>query len=369
MSNIEANNLKKTVLWGEHKSLGARLVPFGGFDMPVQYSGLIDEHQSVRSAAGLFDVSHMGALKVSGPNAFSFLNHSLTRDLSKVEVGQAAYSLLCLESGGTVDDLICYRVGAEEFLLVLNASNKDKDFQYLKSLASPATSPVFESLFESHTILALQGPKVPEFFSSIAALKEWPKNFTITRAKLWGEINAWVGFTGYTGELGCEIIFESSKAIPVWRRLLKEGQSVGLKPIGLGARDSLRTEMGYSLYGHELSDSINPIEAGLGWAVGLKKDAFVGLKALQDAKAQPQRKLVCLKNAGRQAPRADFRVFDGRDQDCGTVTSGTFAPSLDHVIGMALVAHNSIGPYKVEIRGQKIPFEECQRPFLNRPKN
>jgi aminomethyltransferase len=372
--SMQPTALKKTALHAAHQKLNARLVPFAGYEMPVQYSkGLVVEHQAVRQKAGLFDVSHMGILKVSGAEIKNFLNDSLTRDLSQITPGRAAYSLLCYENGGTVDDLIVYCEKDDSFFIVLNASNKEKDFEYLKKLAqSPRwAKSIFhwEAHFESHGLLALQGPQSEAILRKAGWQDNpFPKPFTfLTNQKLFQNLNTHLAFTGYTGEIGCEIFCANSDLPKLWNQLLEIGAPFGLEPIGLGARDTLRTEMGYSLYGHELSDSINPIEAGLKWAVGLKKENFIGKTALEKAFQNPARKLISLKAPQtKQAARPDMPVFGANGKKVGHVSSGTFAPSLGYSIALALVANDAQAPYTIDIRGTKVPFELTERPFLKK---
>lgn len=365
------DGLLKTPLWSEHKKLGARLVPFAGYDMPVQYSGVIQEHEAVRKAAGLFDVAHMGLLKIEGPGTKDFLNFVGTRDISALKDGEGAYSLLCLENGGTVDDFILYCENKEKFWLVLNASNKEKDLAHLQKFAASQTQWKdlhFQDFFATHSLLALQGPKTAEVLraAGLSADDEakLAKNFSYFSSKL-GVIPLQIAVTGYTGESGCEIIVSNENAVALWHHLFKAGANLGLKPCGLAARDTLRTEMGYSLYGHELLESINPIEAGLSWAVSFQKE-FVGKNALLLAKTEPRRKLVSLKNDSKQAPRPEMKVFDGQRTEIGWITSGTFAPSLGHAIGLALVDARATEPYFVQIRDQLVPFQKCSRPFYKK---
>lgn len=340
-------------------------MPFAGYSMPVQYTGLIDEHQTVRNHVGLFDVSHMGIATCEGAEALEFLNTSVTRDLATVAPGRAAYTLLCRDSGGTVDDLIIYRESPNKFFLVLNASNKEKDFAYLQELKAKFPSVTLKPLFDSYSLLALQGPKAFQLIQKLGFTGELPAPFSFLHTTLAG-VPVYMAFTGYTGEKGCEMFVKNENAVALWRALLTDGAPLGIKPIGLGARDTLRTEMGYSLYGHELSEEINPVEAGLSWAIGFKKDAFKGKAALVKAKEAPQRKLVALSHADKQAPRPDMLVYDASKKLVGKITSGTFAPSLGHVIGLALVEASSAAPYFVDIRGKLTEFSLTTRPFLKK---
>ena len=356
--------LKQTPLWNWHIQHKARMLEFAGYDMPIQYTGVVDEHEAVRNAAGLFDVSHMGLLRLEGARAVDLLDISLTRNIRKLKSGRAQYALLCNERGGTIDDVIVYCVSATEFYVVFNASNKLKDFQHLNGIML-SQQVRMEALFDEASIFALQGPKSFEILTLAGFDASGCRPFDFKSAELFG-ISVQLAFTGYTGEKGCEIFVSNERAAELWIHLMAKGAPLGLKPCGLAARDTLRLEMGYSLYGHELSDDINPIEAGLAWAVDLNKEDFIGRAPLRSATERPQRQLLALKNASKQAPRAGMRVFDRLGTDVGFITSGSLAPSLGHVIGLALVKADAEEPLSVEIRNQKIPFETTQRPFYKK---
>lgn len=358
--------LKRVVLADVHEALGARMVPFAGYAMPVQYpEGTLAEHARVREQVGVFDVSHMGLLRISGQRHREFLNRILSRDLSKLSTGDAAYGLLCRDNGGTVDDLIAYFPDPDFSFLVLNASNKDKDYLYIKELSAQLGfgGLILEPLFDSYSILAVQGPKSFDLLSAMGLVaSELPKPFRIFSG-LFNKQKIFLSTTGYTGERGVEIFAPNSVTVELWNTLLSKGKAMGCGPIGLGARDTLRLEMGYSLYGHELSEDINPLEAGLSWAVSLTKE-FPGRDALAKIQKSNPRKLIALKSAQRQTARAEMRVFEG-DRDVGFVTSGSYAPSLQCAVALALVDRASQGPYSVDLRGQKIPFEITKRPFYS----
>lgn len=346
-----------------HRELGARMVPFAGFEMPVSYKGIIEEHKCVRERVGLFDISHMGILKISGADTLEFLARTLTRS-PKQEIGRGAYALLCDEKGGTIDDLIFYRVAEDVVYLALNASNKNEDLAWLKSRAS-GLKIQWESLFETHSLFALQGPRALALLKECGIELDGRPLYATVEGKI-ADVACRFFVSGYTGEKGCEISCLASGAEKVFRALLKVGESFGIQPIGLGARDTLRTEMGYSLYGHELSRSINPLEAGLGWAVDLTQN-FVGAEVLREYKKNPQRKLIALRNTSlRQAPRSEMKVFDSTGTEVGFITSGTFSPSLGYAIGLAIVSTTSQAPFSVDLRGQKTPFEQTKRPFLQK---
>lgn len=356
--------LKQTPLWNWHIQHKARMLEFAGYDMPIQYTGVVDEHESVRKAAGLFDVSHMGLLRLEGARAVDLLDIALSRNIRKLQSGRAQYALLCHERGGTLDDVIVYAASATEFYIVFNASNKLKDFQHLNGIML-SQQVRMEALFDEASIFALQGPKSFEILAIAGFDANACRPFDFRSAELFG-IPVQLAFTGYTGEKGCEIFVSNERAAELWMNLMAKGAALGLKPCGLAARDTLRLEMGYSLYGHELSEDINPIEAGLAWAVDLNKEDFIGIAPLRSAAERPRRKLVPLKHASKQAPRAGMRVFDSSGSDVGFITSGSLAPSLGYVIGLALVSASAEGPFSVEIRNQKIPFETTDRPFYSK---
>ncbi len=360
------NSLKKTPFHSWHQTACARLLPFAGYEMPIQYEGVIPEHKTVRSHCGIFDVAHMGVAHIQGEQATTFLDSCFTRDLSKLADGKAAYGFFCCPNGGCVDDLIVYKVSSREYFLVLNASNKEKDLAYLGS--QPDSNNVrLTSCFDEIALVALQGPKSYELLKKIGVPENEMKAFRFIEAEIFGRPMK-IAFTGYTGEAGCEIFVPADTALETWTSLMDVGASLGIRPVGLAARDTLRTEMGYSLYGHELDETISPIEAGLSWAVSFKKSQnFVGRDALLKHAEMPPRILIALKNSGRQAPRAGMKVCDAEGRDVGVITSGTFAPSLEHAIGLALVDSRSSAPYSVKMREDKIvPFHLTDRPFYKR---
>jgi len=340
------------------------MLEFAGYDMPIQYSGVVDEHHAVRNTVGLFDVSHMGLLRLEGARAVDLLDIALTRNIRKLKPGRAQYALLCNERGGTIDDVIVYSASSTEFYVVLNASNKLKDLQHLNDIMI-SQQVRMEALFDEASIFALQGPHSHALLRLAGFDASACKAFDFREAELL-DIPVQLAFTGYTGEKGCEIFVSNARAVELWEGLMQKGAELGIKACGLAARDTLRLEMGYSLYGHELSEDINPVEAGLSWAIDLTKEDFIGMGRLRLATERPQRKLVALKNGSKQAPRAGMRVLDHSDRDVGFVTSGSFAPSLGHAIGLALVDVNAEEPLSVAIRNQKIPFESTERPFYKR---
>jgi aminomethyltransferase len=366
--------LKRTPLYNAHQKLGARLIEFGGWEMPVQYTSIIDEHQAVRTAAGIFDIAHMGEVLVSGAAAAEFLNRILTNDIRKLEVGWGQYTILCNERGGAVDDLYAYRIGETEFLLIINASRIDADVPWMQQqLANfPNRSGVnFENVSDCTAAVAVQGPTVKGFIDQCFSAKpsEIKKN-QITKCA-WNGATIWIGRTGYTGEDGFEIVAPANVIEAVWNRVLEVGKSFGIKPAGLGARDTLRTEVCYPLYGHELDEETTPIEAGVGFFVALDKGDFVGREVLVKQKAEgTKKKLVAFKMADKSAPpRPHYAIF-GDGQKIGEVTSGTQSPSLSVGIGLGYVTPEFAKagtPIEIEIRGRRFPAQVVAKPIYRKP--
>ncbi|HOX58439.1 MAG TPA: glycine cleavage system aminomethyltransferase GcvT [Candidatus Paceibacterota bacterium] len=375
--------MKRTPLHAAHQRLGGRLIEFGGWEMPVQYTDITDEHLAVRQAAGLFDISHMGELQLAGPGAEAFLNHALTNDLRKLAVGQGQYTLLCNERGGVVDDLYAYRLAAQEYLLIINASRIEADVRWLETqlAAFPERGGVsFQNASDSTGALAVQGPRVVEFIercfpgpstggTSVARVTELKKNQIARFSGTGGTV--WVSRTGYTGEDGFEVVAPGEMTEAIWNQVLAAGQPCGLKPAGLGARDTLRTEVCYPLYGHELDEDTTPIEAGLGFFVALDKGEFIGRVVLAAQKAQgPARKLVAFKMTGKSAPPrphyALWRTGPGAAK-VGEVASGTQSPSLGIGIGMGYVPAELARPgtpIEIEIRGRRAPAMLVSKPSI-----
>jgi aminomethyltransferase len=372
--------LKRTPLFAVHQKAGARLVPFGGWEMPVQYSSIVDEHLAVRRAAGLFDISHMGEVRVSGTGAADFLNRLLTNDIRKLPVGGGQYTLMCNELGGVIDDLYAYRLGEQEYLLVINASRIDDDVTWVEKQASGAASVEVTNVSDRFGALALQGPKTPDFITACfpgPALRgtmvrhagELKKNqvgaFEFRMA------DVLVARTGYTGEDGFEIIAAANLVEELWLHIMAQGHSHCIQPAGLGARDTLRTEACYPLYGHELDESTTPIEAGVGFFVALDKGEFIGRSVLADQKTKgPARKCVAFKMTEKSAPpRPHYPVWIANEK-VGEVTSGTQSPSLNAGIGLAYVpgGHAKAGTkIEIEIRGKRAPAEIVPKPIYRSP--
>ncbi|MGI9113561.1 MAG: glycine cleavage system aminomethyltransferase GcvT [Chthoniobacterales bacterium] len=363
-----AESLKTTALKDEHVKLGARMVPFGGWLMPVQYSSIGEEHQAVRKALGVFDISHMGQFIVSGDSARDWLNTMLTNNLEKLALRQGQYTFLLHENGGIIDDLIAYRIGEMQFLLVVNASKIDEDLSWLEKHRPPEVeltnrSPRFGAL-------AIQGPRAVDFFHAwVGAEKEPPARNYVADFLMFGNSIS-IARTGYTGEDGFELFFPAEIATQVWQGVLTAGAEFGIKPCGLGARDTLRLEMCYPLNGSDLSAERNPLEAGLGLFVDLEKPRFIGREKLLETKTNGAReRLVALKMDGKgPPPRPHYALFNNGAR-VGEISSGTLSPSLNIGIGMAYVsasAAKSGTALEVEIRGQRFPATIAKKPLYNK---
>jgi len=359
---------KKTPLYNEHVRVGAKMISFGDWIMPVQYSGIRDEHQAVRNNIGVFDISHMGQLVVTGSNAGSWLNEMLTNNTDKLEVGTGQYTFLLNESGGIIDDLIVYRTASHEFLLVVNASRTDEDFAWLKKHLPTDLS--LSNRSADYAGLAIQGPRVVDLFHAILGpdVDLPPRNAIRNFVRNGTELL--IARTGYTGEDGVEVFFPARDAVSVWNEVLDNGKAFDIRPCGLGARDTLRLEMCYPLNGSDLSPEHNPIEAGLGFFVDLKKPKFIGREVLMTAKEQgTSRRLVPFRMKGKgPPPRPHYSVWREGEQ-IGEATSGTLSPSLNEGIGMAYIA----APYarvdtdiEIEIRGQKFPARIEKKPLYKK---
>ena len=357
--------LKRTPLFAAHVKAGARMVPFGGWEMPVQYRGIIEEHRTVRSAVGCFDVSHMGEFEVEGPGALAALQRLTTNDVAALAVGQVQYSLLCHPDGGIVDDLTLYRLADERYLMVVNASNIDKDWTHVTT-AVPADGARWRNVSSATGLIAVQGPKAEALVGRLADRDVISIGYyRCAQGKVAG-VSALISRTGYTGEDGFELYVGAEETERLWNALLDRGRADGVAPIGLGARDTLRLEMRYALYGNDIDDTTNPLEAVLGWVVKPAKGEFVGRAAIEAVRAKgPARKLVGLEMADRSVARHGYPVVtDGAP--IGIVTSGTFGPSVERSIAMAYVAsaHAAIGTeVGVEIRGQARTARVVKTPF------
>jgi aminomethyltransferase len=355
--------LKRTPLFDAHVKAGARMVPFGGWEMPVQYAGIIEEHRAVRAAVGCFDVSHMGEFEVEGPQALTALQRLTTNDVSALAIGQVQYSLLCYPDGGIVDDLTLYRLAAEHYMLTVNASNIDKDWQWVTEHAAEAR---WRNVSDATGLIAVQGPKAEALVARLG-------DTDVTRIAYYhfveGQLagaRALISRTGYTGEDGFELYAAATDTPRLWAALLEAGRGDGVMPIGLGARDTLRLEMRYALYGNDIDATTNPLEAGLGWIVKPAKGDFIGRDAIEKVRAAGvARKLVGLEMADRSVARHGYRVLrDGRET--GVVSSGSYGPSVDRSIALAYVASAdaAIGTeLGVDIRNQARAARVVKTPF------
>lgn len=362
--------LKRTPLFGWHQRSGARLVDFAGWEMPVQYSGVIDEHQAVRTAAGLFDVSHMGELRVTGSGALDFLQRMTPNDCSKLVDGQAHYSALLEEDGTFIDDLLVYRLGENRFLLVVNAANSARDLAWLQDHCSGDV--VLEDLSDSYGLLALQGPKAAKILTRVAPPEVADLRYYRFTELDFGFGDSIVSRTGYTGEDGFEVYVDAEQAEALWTALLEAGGSMGLKPAGLGARDTLRLEAGMLLSGQDMGGTTTPLEVGLDWIVKLKKGDFIGRDVLVDQKKEGvRRSIVAFELDGRRPARPGSTVIDGGRQ-VGRVTSGTWSPSLERPIGLALVESGGDRAWspgeeiEVDVRGKSCHGFVVELPFVRK---
>lgn len=365
--------LRKTPLESCHLALGARMVPFAGYSMPVQYSGIIDEHTSVRTAAGLFDVSHMGEVRVQGPDAQSFVQWITTNDVTKLEPGKAQYSLLCKADGTLIDDIIVYCIARDHYFICVNASNRFKDFEWLSQHAKTRNINARLTDESDHFAqIALQGPKAAAIVQGLtsfdlASLK--PFRFAFTKV---GPAEVLMARTGYTGEDGFELYVDPKHAAALWNKLMDFGKPQGLKPVGLGARDTLRLEMKYSLYGNDIDEAHTALESDLGWVVKFDKGDFLGREALLKQKQQGvAQRLVGFKMLERGIARHGYPVvIDGKP--AGIVTSGTHSPSLDLDIGCAYVPVSHAHPgaeIKIDIRGKTLAAVVVKTPFYSTRKD
>lgn len=357
--------MKNTALTEIHQALGAKIVPFAGYNMPVQYEGVNAEHETVRNAVGVFDVSHMGEFLIEGEHALDLIQKVSSNDASKLTIGKAQYSCMPNEDGGIVDDLIIYKIKEDAFLLVVNASNIEKDWNWIKSKNDAGAT--MRDLSEAYSLLAIQGPKAIEAMQSItshdlSAIKFY--NFIV--GDFAGIEHVIISATGYTGSGGFEIYCKNSEVEQIWNKVLEAGADFGIKPIGLAARDTLRLEMGYCLYGNDIDDTTSPIEAGLGWITKFTKD-FTNSEAIKAEKERgSERKLVAFELDERGIPRHGYNIVDGNGKTIGIVTSGTMSPSLGKGIGMGYVPTifaDVNSKINIQIRKNAIPATVIKLPF------
>lgn len=359
------SELKRTPLRGFHAAHGGRLVDFAGWEMPVQYRSILEEHKAVRRAAGLFDVSHMGEVDVKGARAEAFLNHLLTNDVTKMYPGRVLYSPMCYPDGGVVDDLLVYQRGAGDYFLCINAGNIARDLAWIRE-QSAGFDVTITDRSDDYALLAIQGPRATEIVQSLTGAKlGLIKYYHFVEGTVAG-VHCLISRTGYTGEDGFELYHASGDAVSLAEALLTAGAPMGLELAGLGARDSLRLEAGYPLYGHEITEKISPLVAGLGWTVKLDKGAdFVGRAALLAQKQNgASEQVVFFKTGDRRIVRADTPVLDETGAQVGRVLSGTLSPILNEAIGSALVPAATTGSLAVDIRGAKVNLHLVKPPFV-----
>ena len=364
--------LKRTPLYSEHKNLEARLIDFGGFEMPVQYAGIKQEHTAVREHAGLFDVSHMGEFLVTGPRALDLIQKVTINDASKLVPGKAQYTAMCYEDGGIVDDLLVYMLEENRYMLVVNASNIEKDFEWISSHNTMDAK--LENESDKYALIALQGPESVAILQKITGVDVGGMTFyTFTTGTVAGEKGVIISATGYTGEKGFELYIDTSKADPVkiWADIMKAGKDHGIQPAGLGARDTLRLEMGYALYGNDITAETNPLEARMGWLTKLEKGEFIGKEALLKQKDTGiNRKLVgFVVTEPRSVPRGGYEISEEDGTVIGFVTSGTQSITLDKGIGMGYIkAEKAAEDEKITINIRKKRVEAIVKrpPFINK---
>lgn len=364
--------MKRTPFYHLHQANGAKLIGFGGYEMPVQYEGILSEHKAVRESVGVFDVSHMGEVEIRGENAEAFLQKVTTNDVSQLYDGKAQYSAMLYENdprypdGGTVDDLIASRLSPTRFLLVINASNIEKDLQWLERNRIEGVEIINRS--DELSLLAVQGRNAEATLQALtsANLAEI-RYYHFAHAKL-ADVEMMISRAGYTGEAGFELCFPNEYAEQVWNAIFEAGKPFNIKPIGLGARDTLRLEMGYALYGRELDETTNPIEAGLGWIVKFSKGEFNGKAACLNAKASPKKKLIGFILKGKSIARQGFEITNKDGQPIGRVCSGTLSPTLEKAIGTGFVQPNyaNVGETCfIKIRGELCEAQVVKPPFLS----
>ncbi len=366
--------MRQTPLIQQHRASGAKLVDFAGWEMPIHYSGVVDEYHTVRSHVGLFDVSHMGRVRIAGTNAVSFLQRVTTNDVGKLSVSQAQYSMVCNEDGGIKDDVFVYRLASDEFLLCVNASNREKILSWLLSQLGQDKTVHLEDRSVALSQIAVQGPKSRELLMSLGGTALEGLKLHHTCEAVIGGLSCLLARTGYTGELGYEIYIEADKVGRLWNLLIDKGQAWRLKPAGLGARDLLRLEMGYLLYGNDMDENTTPLEANADWTVSFQKGEFIGSQALLAQKqAGVARRFVAFELVEKAVPRHGFRILDPTtSHSIGDVTSGNLSPLLQKGIGLGYVPARFAEPgtsILIEIRGKSVPARIVKPPFYRKPKS
>jgi aminomethyltransferase len=358
--------MSEIALLKKHQELGARIVPFAGFEMPLQYSGVTEEHMAVRNSVGMFDVSHMGEFILRGEKALDLIQKISTNDASKLVPGKIQYSCMPNGKGGIVDDLLIYQLSEKAYMLVVNASNLNKDWEWIKKWNDFGVE--MEDISDRTTLLAVQGPKTAEALQSLTDVDlEGMKYYTFEKAKFAGVDNVMISATGYTGAGGFEIYFDRKHSEKIWDAIMQAGKPFGIMPAGLGARDTLRLEKGFCLYGNDITDETSPIEAKLGWITKFTKDFIDSDKLKAQKENGVDRKLVAFKMLDRGIPRQDYEIVDADGNDLGVVTSGTSSPSLKVGIGMGYVKTDSskVGEeIFIQVRKKQLKAEIVKLPFV-----
>jgi len=362
--------MKKTALYGIHKALGAKMIFFAGFNMPVEYSGIIDEHLAVRNAVGMFDVSHMGEFRVRGASAFDFLQRVTTNDLNKLYDGKVQYTCFPNGKGGIVDDLLVYRMKHDEYMLVVNAANIEKDWNWLQSQNKERAD--LENVSASVSLLAVQGPEAVNALQKLTPLTlKDIKYYSFVTGRFAGIDNMIISATGYTGSGGFELYIDNKDAEKVWGKIMDAGKEFGIKPAGLAARDTLRLEMGYCLYGNDIDDTTSPIEAGLEWITKFTDgNDFIDRDYFWKQKQKGvSKKLTGFEMVGKGIPRQHYKIFDDKGNNIGEVTSGTMSPVLRKGIGMGYIKTEMTGPGQsiwIEIRNKPFEAQVVKMPFYKK---
>ena len=360
--------MKRTTFYNIHKNLGAKIVEFAGYEMPIQYTSIIAEHKAVRNSVGVFDVSHMGEVFVKGEKAVDFVQHITVNDASKLFPGRVQYSAMCYEDGGIVDDLLVYRIAQDEFLLVINASNLDKDFAWMQKNNKFGVE--LKNLSDEYSLLAVQGPNSLKTLQKLTSTKINLEYYHFAKFNLAG-IDMIFSRTGYTGELGYELYFMGNEKVAedLWNKIFEAGKEFDIQPVGLAARDSLRLEMGFCLYGNDIDQTTNPLEAGLGWITKLSKPGFIGKEILMKVKEKGlSRKLVAITSDEKIFPRHGYDLFVNNSK-IGVVTSGTVSPMLEKPIAMGYVETKYAeidSDVNFLIRGKEVPAKVVKLPFVKR---
>lgn len=361
-------DIKKVALNDIHEKLGAKMIPFAGYNMPVRYSSDIEEHKCVREKVGVFDVSHMGEFFIEGPDALDLIQKITSNDASKLEVGKAQYSCFPNATGGIVDDLIVYKLGEEKYMLVVNASNIDKDWNWVEQHKTGNVTTSNQS--DDYSLLAVQGPKSVETLQKITDVNlDEIKFYTFNQGSIGGVNDVIISATGYTGEKGFELYVKNEDAETLWNKVFEAGEEFGIQPIGLGARDTLRLEMGYCLYGNDIDETTSPLEAGLGWITKFTKE-FVNHEALAQQKEDGvSKKLVAFKLTDKGIPRNGYDILNDQEEKIGHVTSGTMSPSMGIGIGMGYVNvghHTADSEILIAVRNRKLKATVVKAPIYKK---